>query len=502
MSIIDRSNEEFLRTNPGPFLARVVSAIDPQYMGSLQVQILNDVGVPRDTDGTVIQVRYLNPFYGITSSRYNTKNDDYNGTQKSYGFWAVPPDVGTIVMVIFIPGHGGFWMGCVQDAYANFMVPGLAATELTTTGKGRETVAEYNKFVDNLATQKDMTLTKKPVHPFQKILEKQGLAKDDTRGITSSSARRETPSNVFGMSTPGPVDRRPNAPTGQVGRVGRQAEGVAVSRLGGSTFVMDDGDDAFLRKTHAKDGPPVYVSVENKEKGGMPDIPHNELVRIRTRTGHQILLHNSEDLIYIANSRGTAWIELTSNGKIDIYAADSISMHTKGDFNLTADKNINMIAGADFNVSVGGNQQIDVKSDSTLTVGGSNKIKVTSNFDLSVDGDGKITVKGNVDIKSNSTKINSAGDLDILTTGNNKFTAGGTTDIKSGGNHTETAAQIHMNGPGAASASAATAASEASPKELKLRTPEAEPWKDHENLHGQDPTKYTTSTDTFKKIGK
>ena len=35
------------------------------------------------------------------------------------------------------------------------------------------------------------------------------------------------------------------------------------------------------------------------EKDGKRELPHNELFRVRTRTGHQILLHNTEDLIYI-----------------------------------------------------------------------------------------------------------------------------------------------------------------------------------------------------------
>ena len=73
-------------------------------------------------------------------------------------------------------------------------------------------------------------------------------------------------------------------------------------------------------------------------------VPHNELFRIRTRTGHQILLHNSEDLVYIANANGTAWIEMTANGKIDFFAEDSVSVHSKGDFNFKTDRDFNFQA--------------------------------------------------------------------------------------------------------------------------------------------------------------
>ena len=44
----------------------------------------------------------------------------------------------------------------------------------------------------------------------------------------------------------------------------------------------------------------------------------NELVRLRTRTGHPNIRIIPEDLIYIGNAKGTAWIQLTSLGKIDI----------------------------------------------------------------------------------------------------------------------------------------------------------------------------------------
>jgi len=130
------------------------------------------------------------------------------------------------------------------------------------------------------------------------------------------------------------------------------------NRLGGTSFVMDDGDPAFIRASHASAGPPTYINRESGEAGGDPTIPANELVRIRTRTGHQILLHNSEDLIYIANSRGTAWIELTSNGKIDIYAADSVSIHSEGDINLKADNDVNIEAGANINLKAGADGRI------------------------------------------------------------------------------------------------------------------------------------------------
>ena len=456
MGTPERSSERRHKFTGGPYLARIVSNVDAKYMGTLHVQLLREVGNTYNREGQTIPVRYLSPFYGVTNVSSNDKNNNFNGTQKSYGFWAVPPDVGCTVLCIFVEGDikQGFWIGCVQDEFMNFMVPGLAATELHNDpgGKGKKFVAEWNKKVND-GVQSDTTLIKKPVHPFNDVLGRQGLSTDETRGTTTSSARRDMPSMVFGISTPGPVDRKPGAKTGSIGHYESKVSGAFVSRLGGSTFVMDDGDPTLLRKTPAGEGPPEYVNVE-LSKDGDPTLPHNELVRIRTRTGHQILLHNTEDLIYIGNAKGTTWIELTSNGKLDIYAADSVSIHTKNDLNITADRDINMSAGGKVNILSGDKMHLD-----------------------------------------------SGADMEVVSGADTKITTSGTTHINSGANHLETASQIHMNGP-----DAATAGSGNKPG----RVPQAEPWSGHENLNPKGHTpdakptdgKLTATLDTFRKIGK
>jgi hypothetical protein len=355
-----------LSENPGPYLATVVNHLDPKTMGALEVELLktSDSGNMTERTGQIVQVQYLSPFYGVTPYKDLTKNDGYKYTQKSYGMWFVPPDVGTNVLVIFAEGNfsQGYWIGCVQDEYMNFMVPGYAATSFNDKSTAQKLpVGEYNKKVET-AKGRDATKFIKPHSPdLVSILEEQGLLADETRGTTTSSARREAPSHVFGISTPGPQDKRPGAPRGKYGLQGSQSD-VPASRLGGSSFVMDDGDASLVRKGPASTTPPEYANVEGGESGD-PTLPHNELVRIRTRTGHQILLHNTEDLIYIGNARGTTWIEMTSNGKIDIYAKDSVSIHTEADINLKADKNVNIQAGENVNIKAGADGKITTDGD-------------------------------------------------------------------------------------------------------------------------------------------
>ena len=517
-------------SKPGPFLARIVSHLDPNYMGTLEVELLHPTGNQNSKEGQIHQVRYMSPFAGITSVAYIDENNDYNSTQKSYGMWMVPPDVGSTVVVFFINSKG-YWFGCIMDPNMNFMVPGYAATSYQVDGaEERVPVAEYNKKANDVSAR-DTTQIPKPVHTSQQtVFVNQGLLKDDIRGITTSSARRETPSAVFGISTPGPVDK--SGPKGKVGKFEHVIPEAFISRLGGSSFVMDDGDDKFLRKTTPTNGPPEYAAVEDDETDGLKDIPHNELIRIRTRTGHQILLHNSEDLIYIGNAKGTSWIELSSDGKIDIYAEDSVSLHTKQDLNFYADRDINIEAGRNLNIKVAEEMHTHVLADQILIVDANQKIHIKAAVDVTYDttythhvkGDVNILYDanylhhavGNVDAKYDENFTNTVGgNFDLNVSGHIFQTSGESNETNAGGNIIETATAIHMNGPAASSAGTAGSASTAElPKELKIhslpneagedltqsimrRVPTHEPWPHHENL---DPEKFK-SEETDRDIG-
>jgi len=384
MAELSRSagNNEEGGTGVGPYLAVVVNHLDPKYMGGLEVELLKrtNAGNSVEKTGQIVPVKYLSPFYGVTPFRDSGNNPGYDFTQKSYGFWAIPPDPGTKVLVIFAEGNSaeGYWIGCVQDEYMNFMTPGMASTSYNDTSTSSPyPVGEYNKRSESGAGR-DATKFIKPTNTLAtSYLQTQGLLGDHTRGTTTSSARREVPSQVFGISTPGPQDRRPGSPRGTYGETDEKSN-IAFNRLGGSTFVMDDGDAYLIRKGHPSTTPPEYANIEAGETGGDPTLPHNDLVRLRTRTGHQILMHNSEDLIYIGNAKGSTWIEMTSNGKIDIYAQDSVSIHTQNDLNITADRDIIMSAGRNICLKAG--------NDGRITAGEGVHINAKTHTETAPDG--------------------------------------------------------------------------------------------------------------------
>jgi len=328
--------------NPGPYLGVVKGNIDPTRMGRLKIYIPSLAKTSDPSESQLITCEYLAPFYGAKGGKY-TKGAgiEYADSQHSYGMWMVPPDLETKVLVIFAEGkmEQAYWIGCVQEPYTNHMMPGIASSTNTNdlgdsgfegpdageldskkTKYGSENVpsGELNRNRQGALQNGNYESIPKPIHPFAETLLQQGLSADDVRGNTSSSARRETPSQVFGISTPGRKDTTTTKES-----VGTKDSGAKdyVTRKTGHTFVMDDG---------AEDGT-------------------NQLTRLRTASGHQLLMHDTEGVVYLANGSGKAFIEMDRDGTVSVYSDGGINLRSGRDFNLHSDMNINFHAKGSIN---------------------------------------------------------------------------------------------------------------------------------------------------------
>ena len=379
--------------------AEVMDNTDAARMGRLRVFIHGTQGnkLEKNNWRTVL---WSSPFAGSTNLNNVIKGGDteeaYSGTQRSYGMWMTPPDVGNLIVVAFVDGNDnmGVCLGCLFQPGMNHMVPGIAKgqtfsekdpkpvvplAEHNRKGKEAEKLNLYEKVdgtkpIDNVLRSKH--------EPMFASLTTQGLENDNIRGLTDSSARRESPSGVFGFLTPG-----------------------------GHHLVMDD-----LSQKH---------------------------IRLRTVGGAQILLDDSNSTVYVINSKGTGWVEISENGKIELWGADSISMRSEKDVNIRADRDLNLESGRHTNIRA---HKTDANGQPKTTT------------DLG-------SVKGNVHIQSAgsfkvSTGTDAADNIDMSTTGttniysgvNHNFTALGVSNINAAGGHFETASVIHMNGPVAGTA--------------------------------------------------
>ena len=162
----------------------------------------------------------------------------------------------------------------------------------------------------------------------------------------------------------------------------------------------------------------------------------DELIRLRTRSGAQLLLHNTEGLVYITNTDGTSWIEFSKDGKIDIYSQDSVSVHTENDFNLRAERDLNFEAGRNINLKATGqnnatdglvnslenlstgNIHIDASADVNVISGGAINQKAGSNFQLYATTNGNIEVGADVKVFAGANfLVNTGSEIHMNTSG-------------------------------------------------------------------------------------
>jgi hypothetical protein len=328
-------NEKFVDNDPGPYVGVVKIVVDPLKMGRLGVNIPALSNTTEPSASSIIWCHYLSPFYGAKplNAVSSTEPGSYKEGQTSYGFWAVPPDIDSEVLVIFAKGenneNNAYWIGCIQHPKINQQIPGLGSTKRTLDARERARGGQTNYGTEflpsgeinrNFKSGQTLENSNKADLPINDVLAdqllEQGLVQDDVRGTTSSSASRETPSQVFGMNTPGPISQ--NSRSKNIGLEGRA---ISPDRDLGHSFVMDDGD---------VDG-------------------NNQLTRLRTASGHQLLMHDTDGVVYLANGSGKAFIEMARDGTISVYSANGIDFRSGTDFNIHSETNINFHAKGQIN---------------------------------------------------------------------------------------------------------------------------------------------------------
>jgi hypothetical protein len=391
-------------------LGVVKDNIDPTRSGRIAVYISDNNGSdPNDRDNWVT-VSYLSPFFGKTiPDAPDDSLGDFKNNPSSYGFWNSPPDIGTTVVCIFVNGdpNFGFYIGCVPDPTTLQMVPAIGATENIIPNEGeaksyggavRLPVTNINTNNASIADTADYITAPKPIHSYSAaIMFQQGVLRDPIRGAISSSAQRETPSRVgWGVSTPG----RP------IYEGGYDDETIAsnletrknpnlrvVSRRGGHSIVMYDGDV----------------------------IGRDQLIRLRTALGHQILMSDDGQTLMILHSNGQSYIELGKEGTVDVYSTNSINLRTQGDLNLHADNNININAtkklniqaseinintDENYNLSVGKDYQSSSAGKHTNLVGGAYSVKSAGQASMASDAEAFINGTNRVNLNTGKTGTN------------------------------------------------------------------------------------------------
>lgn len=351
-------------------LGIVMDNRDPTHSGKLKVWIEGSQS-DRDSKDGWIEVKYLAPFAGRTPGVPGANS--YNQYPKGYGFWAVPPDVGCTVAVMFKQGRifDGYWFACLYDDRMNTMVPGMATQVLPNSGYDMPVpVTDYDR--NTIQT----TLEEKyPNVPMIEGLKKQNLLYDEEKGCANRSSTRQTTSTVYGMSSPR-----------------------------GNSFILDDGyTEAEMNAPTWDQDPDGYQDTQfnNPVNDTVVGGRKNEGIVLRTRSGAQILLSEATGDVLIINRDGTARIEFSGDG----------------DINMHCDKNINIRSGQDINFNAGGSVNYDVGKDMNWRVNGNTKLDLIGSLDSKI---------------GSQVVINAGADLRLVTGASLRIQSGSSTNITAG----------------------------------------------------------------------
>lgn len=375
---------EQLESKPlyGIYQGEVTRTDDTSRTGTLQVFVAALAKDKTDPAG-YLECTWTSPFAGSTPVAAIPVNPDlerYEQTQKSYGMWMVPPDVGNIVLVAFGDGKKKhpYIIGCLFPDRYNHMVPGMAGALSYGEGKLQVPVAEKNKKEERI--DHNSNEVRRPIAPYlAEGIVTQGLINDPLRGAGSAGARRESPSQVFGILTPGPLKPGSSSTTTPLN----------AHRMGGHQFIMDDN-------------------------------PGSSMIRLRTAGGTQLILDDTSGSIYMINKSGTGWFEIDRLGNINFYGQGSMNIRSKGNLNLRADKNVNIEAGNDVNIKAAGDNigeeylgtnPANIAGGPPLGTGGSIRLDAAADIEQFAALNYGVTAAGG------DVNMNGAGDFNVTSSG-------------------------------------------------------------------------------------
>lgn len=334
----------------------VVKGIDTEFrMGRLYVYIPGFSSGDPKKPFSLPQVTYASPFLGSTTGETTASPGLFTITGQTYGMNMPLPDIDSQVLCCFPAGQRqyGYWFACITNRLSRNMVPDIGAIPEkllmpeSIPQELKELIDPSQNYPVGEINEENKTNLKadwystdlRPLHiPRITQLWNQGLDADPARGVLTSSSQRDPISSVYGVITPGrPVNDPSKDPAVQAGIKNRDIDETLAqrfttkARLGGHSFVLDDGD--FNGK--------------------------NNLIRLRSSAGHQIIMNDTEGFMYVSTASGRNWIELTSNGDLLIYNQGDMAVRSQGNIFFHADQKLNLNANE---INIRAEQSLKIQS--------------------------------------------------------------------------------------------------------------------------------------------
>ena len=382
----DTSQLRGVREEKGIITGVVKANVHPTSMGV--IKIWNHTFSTNENDKTQWRtVRYCTPFYSRVDNA--GVDDTYFGTKVTAGIVTPPPDIGTKVLAFFPEGRNseGYYFACVPDLYMMQTLPeatisdGVAAGEFNDNPAGGHHTGKITNWRSQTRPEDFFT---------QDSLVRQGLSNDRVRGLNNSGYMRESPAEIIGIATKG---RR-------ITTQGQDFTQTYAAQIRNPDTADKKILEGLLGPTARRKG--HSIALDDGDLDG-----NSNQIRLRTSTGHQLLLNDTEGVIYVGNSDGSCWIELSNEGTMDVYAQDSINFRS-GNINFHADENIKMHAKG----------FTQIVADQQLHLQGTLETSIVT------DGEAGIKAKKNLHLYSESELFSTSTGASYLNAGGNISVAG------------------------------------------------------------------------------
>lgn len=430
-------------------IGTVVDTNDPMQWGRVRI-VVQSWG---DSWGQPVSgmpwAMYVSPFGGQTT--VGTRGAGIQQTEGgvSYGMWAIPK-VGAQVLVISLDEdhQQRLYLGCVYDAFStNTMPHGRWMFDDHPELANKPAAKPYGPYSSSDKLIQPLAGNLKTAFNNKDGFEWQTRAADYSASRVDVSQLHNTTSNV--------QDDKAISSNGWVSTQGYQTSRLAPSSTSG------DADKNYDPQVYSFTSPGFHSM-------SMDDRMENCRMRFRTMSGHQILLDDTNERIYIATAKGNNWIELDQAGNIDMFTTNKVSIHAEQDINMTSNKSIRMHA----------REGIHMHSDKDVRIHASEDIHLQANKNIRSRSGASTLIQSDANLNITtkaSFKLSSAGSTNINAEGSLLLTTKALLNVNAGGNILATGAEIHLNGPIAAKAALAVDAAEA-PALFTNRIPQHEPW--------------------------
>lgn len=298
------------------YMAKVKDVRNITKGGEVKVWVYTS-DIPEEDESRWVIASYATSMFG-TSPHNSNNNKGFENAVTSFGAWFPMTYIDNDVFIFYPCMHGenlkAYWFACPVDSDTNSMVPGIPSSFTQPT---HDPLCEYNsKNQDSKAATRGSSNSTKDSEreiylPLKNALDKQGLKNDLLRGISTAGSKRESPSMCYGILTP----------------------------LGNS-FVMDDGWEETDGRQNWNDGGDSLLKTDGLLPTQKVDTNRNNAgFRFRTRNGTQIMISDNGN-IYLINRDGSAWVELSDDGYIDVFSESGINASSTGNINLHSKKKI------------------------------------------------------------------------------------------------------------------------------------------------------------------